>query len=285
MRFGAPLFDGWKSPEGWVRCMKAKGYSAAYCPVGLDASDGQIEEYRAAALENDILIAETGAWCNNPLHPNADVAEAGFAGLVRTMVLAEKIGARCCVNVAGSRGEQWDGHHRLNLTDQTFDAIVSYVNRLLDEVQPKITAFALEMMPWMYPTTAGEMLALIHAVGKPGFAAHVDLVNITCSPRLFYENADMTKECFQTLGTLVRSVHGKDIALADGLTVHLSEVRAGLGGFDYEALLTNMAACCPDAPLMLEHLPTEDEYDKAADYVRGVASRANIKLPLPEMSL
>lgn len=283
MRFGAPLYGTWDNPGEWIAKLKRKGYNAAYCPLQLDASDAQIQEYAAAARENDIVIAEVGAWLNNPLHPDKAAADAGYRGLVEALAFADRLGALCCVNVAGSCGQRWDGHHALNLTRGTFDRIAGYIERLLDEVQPRRTAFTLEMMPWMYPTTAEEMLGLIQAVGKPGFSAHVDLVNITCSPRLYYNNAAMTRECFATLGGLVRSVHAKDILLGEGLTVHLDEVRPGLGGFDYRALLSSVQAHCPDAPVMLEHLDTERDYDMAAAYVRGVADSIGIALPAPEV--
>ena len=277
MRFGAPIDGQWKGPEGWIQALRQKGYDAAYCPVGLDARDAEIEEYRLAARENNIVIAEVGAWNNNPLHPVKETADAGYRGLVKAMVLAEKIGAKCCVNVCGSRGDVWDGHHRLNLTQETFDLIVAYVGRLLDEVKPQRTAFSLEMMPWMFPTSADENLALIEAVGRPGFVAHVDLVNITCSPRLYYENSELIKESFRKLGSLIKSVHAKDILLRDGLTTHLDEVRPGLGGFDYRSLLTAVQETDSEIPVMLEHLPQASEYDLAAAYVRGIAKELGIR--------
>ncbi len=279
LRFGMPLPGSWKNPDEWLRLLAAKGCNAAYCPVGLGASDSEIVEYVDAARQHDIVIAEVGAWANNPLHPDPVMAEKGFAGLVKSLTLAEKIGARCCVNVAGSRSERWDGPHALNLTQETFDRIVAYIKRLLDEVSPVKTAFSLEMMPWMLPTTAREMLDLVEAVNHPGFAVHVDLVNITCNPRLYYENAAMTRECFRLLGGMVRSIHAKDILLADDLTVHLSEVRAGLGGFDHEVLLSSVMEHCPDAPVMLEHLPNEEEYDLAAGHIRSVARKLGIAMP------
>ncbi len=279
LRLGMPLYGSWKSPEEWLKLLAAKGCNAAYCPVGVDASDAEIMEYAAAARQHDIVIAEVGAWVHNPLHPDSVVAEHGFAGLVKALTLAEKIGARCCVNVAGSCSTRWDGPHALNLTRETFDRIVAYLRRLMAEVNPIKTAYSLEMMPWMFPTTAQEMLDLVVAVNHPGFAVHVDLVNITVNPRLYYENAAMTRECFRLLGGMVRSVHAKDILLAEDLTVHLSEVRAGLGGFDHAALLSSVMEHCPDAPVMLEHLPDEREYDLAAEHIRSVAKMLGIAMP------
>jgi hypothetical protein len=65
----------------------------------------------------------------------------------------------------------------------------------------------------------------------------------------------------------------------------LSEVRAGLGYFDYTALLSSVEQYCPEAPVMLEHLPDEKEYELAARYVREVASSGGIRLPEPECAL
>ena len=108
-------------------------------------------------------------------------------------------------------------------------------------------------------------------------------MNITSSPRLYYDNAAMAEEAFRLLGGQVKSVHAKDILLGEGLTVHLDEVRPGLGGFDYRALLSGVCQYCPDAPMMLEHLPDAGEYDQAADYVRGVAQTLGIPMPTPEV--
>jgi sugar phosphate isomerase/epimerase len=171
----------------------------------------------------------------------------------------------------------WDGPHPLNLTQETFERIVAYVHRLLDEVRPQRTAFSLEMMPWMFPTTAQENLNLIDAVGRPGFVAHVDLVNITCSPRQYFESGRMIADAFATLGPRIKSVHAKDIVLREQLTTHLDEVRPGLGGFDYRALLTAVQATDPGIPVMLEHLSSQQDYDLAAEYVRGVAAELGLR--------
>jgi hypothetical protein len=47
-------------------------------------------------------------------------------------------------------------------------------------------------------------------------------------------------------------------------------VRIGLGSIDYAVFLAEHARHAPDAPLMLEHLPGEAEYDAAGDRVRAV---------------
>ena len=65
---------------------------------------------------------------------------------------------------------------------------------------------------------------------------------------------------------LHQKLHGKDITLSGKLTVHLDEIRPGLGGLDYETYLTELNRLAADTPLMLEHMKRED-YAPAAEYV------------------
>ena len=45
--------------------------------------------------------------------------------------LADRIGARCCVNIVGSLGEKWDGPHPDNLSDDGFDLVVAMARAIL----------------------------------------------------------------------------------------------------------------------------------------------------------
>jgi len=49
LRLGGPTFEKYKDPEGWVQAVKKLGYSAAYCPVGAEASDDVVKAYTLAA--------------------------------------------------------------------------------------------------------------------------------------------------------------------------------------------------------------------------------------------
>ncbi len=35
IRLGGPVFGDFKDPQEWIQAVKAKGYSAAYCPVSI----------------------------------------------------------------------------------------------------------------------------------------------------------------------------------------------------------------------------------------------------------
>lgn len=274
VRLGGPVFEKYQDPVGWVAALKKLGYSAAYCPVGADASDDVVKAYEQAAREANIIIAEVGAW-SNPISPDEKTWKEAMEKCRRQLHLADRIGARCCVNIAGSRGEQWDGPSEKNFTDETFDLIVETTREIIDGVKPTRTYFTLETMPWAYPDSPDSYLRLFKAIDRKQFAVHLDPVNLVCSPQRYYGNGDLIRECFAKLGPYIKSCHGKDILLQVKLTTHLDEVRPGLGGLDYAAFLKELSKR-PDVPLMLEHLPNAEEYRLAAEYVRSVGKKAGV---------
>jgi len=276
MRLGAPVYGSWSDPADWVAAVRAKGYRAAYCPVGPEADDATVRAFARAAEEADLAIAEVGVW-NNLLAADAEERERNIAACIAKLDLAERIGARCCVNIAGTRSAVWDGPDPSNYDPETFDAIVETTRRIVDAVKPKRTFYTLEPMPWMLPDSPDSYLELLRAVDRPSFAVHLDPVNMVNSPPKFLCNAEFLRDCFSKLGPWVKSIHAKDMVLGTKLTVHLDEARPGLGGIDYKAFLT-CAAELGDVPFLLEHLPTEADYDAAASYVRSVAAEVGVEL-------
>jgi len=274
MRLGGPISSA-ESPDQWVRAVQAAGYRAAYCPVKVGTDSALVRAYEAAARAADIVIAEVGVW-NNPLNADLAARKQAIELCERSLALADEIGARCCVNIAGSCGSRWDGPHPANFTADTFDLIVRTVQNIIDAVRPKRTFYTLEPMPWAYPDSPDSYLDLIRAINRPQFAVHLDPVNMITSPRRYFANGAFLDECFTKLGPYIKSCHAKDILLGETLTVHLDEKRPGLGTLDYRTFI-RCANALQDMPFMLEHLPAE-EYPPAAANVRSVASELGIAL-------
>ena len=270
LRLGGPVFEPTNDdPEQWTKAVKALGYSAAYCPVGPDANDAKIQAYAKAAAEANIIIAEVGAW-SNPLSSNKTERQAALNKCRRSLSLADRIGARCCVNISGSRGEQWAGPSEKNLTSETFDMIVETTRSIIDEVKPTRSFFTLEAMPWAYPDSVDSYVRLLKAINRKQFAVHLDPTNLVCSPQRYYNNGPLIAECFRRLGPHIKSCHAKDVLLDTKALTHLSEVRIGLGRLDYTVFLKELSKL-RDIPLMLEHLPNAQEYRLAAQHLGSVA--------------
>lgn len=275
MRLGGPVFEKYADPDSWVLAVKRLGYNAAYCPVDFHASDEEIKDYRDAAKAANIVIAEVGTW-SNPLCSDESERKEALNKCKKGLEIASEIGAKCCVNISGSRGAKWDGPDAANFTDETFDMIVHVVRQIIDDVQPFGTFYTLETMPWMYPDSPETYLKLISAVDRKMFAAHFDPVNMICSPQRYFDNGSFIKDCFAKIGGYIKSCHAKDIILHDRLTVCLEEVRPGKGFLDYRVYLKELCKLDTDTPLMLEHLQEASDYQHAAAYIQSVAQQEGV---------
>ncbi|MFB3891333.1 MAG: sugar phosphate isomerase/epimerase family protein [Phycisphaerae bacterium] len=274
MRLGGPVFDKFDSSDAWAAAVKRQGYRAAYCPVKPGVDDGKVRAYADAAAKAGIVIAEVGAW-SNPLSPDDAQRRKALQHCKDSLALADRIGARCCVNIAGSRGEKWDGPSPLDLTAETFDMIVQTVREIIDAVRPTRTFYTLETMPWMYPDSPDSYVRLLDSIDRPAAAVHFDPVNLINCPERYFDAGAVIREFVARLGPRIRSCHAKDIILADRMTVHLDECRPGKGGLDYRVCLRELSRLDADLPLMLEHLSAE-EYPPAAAHIRAVAAELGI---------
>lgn len=277
MRLGGPVFAEFTGPDDWLAAVAAAGYRAVYCPARYGAEDDLADAYRKAAERAGLTIAEVGAWCN-PLSQDQAERQRSLEHCKQQLALADRVGARCCVNISGSRGEQWDGPDPRNFTDETFEMIVASVREIIDAVQPTRTYYTLETMPWMYPDSADSYLGLLRAVDRSRFGVHLDPVNLICSPQRYWGSAALLRECFAKLGPHIRSCHAKDVVMQNGFIAHIDEVRPGTGELDYRVYLRELSRLDDDVPLMLEHLPTPEAYAQAAAYIRGIAQQIGVSL-------
>ena len=277
MRFGGFIFKKWHSAEEWAQLAIEAGYSAVYFPVDHTADQRVIDGYRDAAKAADLVVCEIGVWKNTLSSDPRTRAEA-IDYAVHQLELADYVGANCCVNIAGSYSDQWDGPHPDNLTERGFEDIVRVTQDIIDRVHPTHTVYSLEPMPWMYPDTADSYVRLIRAIDRRGFGAHLDPVNVISSPQLYYNNGAVIREWFEKLGPSIRSCHAKDIRLSGRLTVHLDECRPGTGELDYRTYLECMSKLDDRVCLMLEHMTEEQDYVEATKYLKALARTMDIQL-------
>lgn len=274
IRLGGPIFLKSGDPRELAREHRRLGYSAAYCPPADLRNSAQIAEIQKAFAAENVVIAEVGAW-KNMLDPDPEARRANMAYVIERMALAEAVGARCCVDIAGSFSTKaWYGPDRRNLSREFFDATVENCRRIIDEIKPKRSRFTIEMMGWSIPDNPDSYLELIRAVDRPAFGVHLDVCNGINSPVKFYRSGEYIAECFRKLGPWIVSCHAKDLAWEVELNVHFREVVPGRGEVDYSAYLRELAKLPVGAPLMLEHLKTPEEYEEGKKYIQKVAAAA-----------
>jgi sugar phosphate isomerase/epimerase len=120
LRLGGQVFLEQKNPESWSIALKQAGFSATTCPINGDNDISELDDYLKAARDNNIIISEVGAW-SNPISTNEETRRNAITYCIKRLELAERIAAQCCVNIAGSRGEQWDGPDPENFSNDTYE--------------------------------------------------------------------------------------------------------------------------------------------------------------------
>ena len=264
-------------PAELAREHRRLGYSAAYCPEAKVGETDRIKAIREAFAKEDVVIAEVGAW-KNMLDPDATKRGENLSYVTERCALAEEVGARCCVDIAGSYNPTvWYGPDPKNLSHEFLEATVANCRHIIDAVKPKRTKFTIEMMGWNLPDGPDAYVELIKAVDRKAFGVHLDVCNGVNCPRRFYRNAAFIEECFAKLGPWIVSCHAKDLQWITELNVHFLEVVPGRGQIDYKAYLRELAKLPVDAPLMLEHLKTAEEYDEGRQYIRKVGESIGVR--------
>ncbi len=276
VRLGAPVFVDAADPEALARAHRELRYGAAYCPeVKLEDGD-RIRAIAEAFERQNVAIAEVGRWCNL-LDADSAKRKANLDNVINGLALAEAVGARCCVNIAGSfNPDVWYGPHPENLSQAFFDAAVENARAVIDAVKPKRAKFAYEMMGWSLPDSVDAYLKLMAAVDREGFAVHLDPCNLVNCPERFYSNAALLNDCFDRLGPHIVSCHAKDLAWEVEMNVHFREVRPGAGAMDYAVYLRRLAELPQQPPLMLEHLDNAEHYDEARRHLLALGAELGV---------
>lgn len=271
--YGVPVTSD--DPREIARAHRAFGYRAAYCPAVEIGDTARIKAITAAFAAEDVEIAEVAAW-RGVVKPDPAERKASRAFVAEKLAIADEVGARCAITYIGSLGADSDyGPHPDNLAQRGFDEFVEAAREIIDAVKPKRAKFTFEMMQWLYPDSPESYLALIKAIDRPAFAAHMDPVNLIVSPRLYYDTGALIRRCFELLGPWIISAHGKDLTLRGQLALHLDEVLPGQGGLDYDTYLRELDG--RGIPIMLEHLKPE-QYPAARDHLKAVGARLGIDI-------
>lgn len=211
-----------------------------------------------------MTVAEAGVW-RNVLSPDRKEREAALHYARNQLAFAEEHGIPCCVNVAGSRGQRWDGAYKDNYSQETYDLIVESVQDIIDSVQPKKACYSLEPMPWMLPDGPDEYLQMIQGIDRVQFKVHMDFVNMINSPRRFLFAHEFIEECLQKLdGNVISLIH---------------EAAPGKGSLDFRLVLKSIDRhLSKDMPVLLEHMNSFEEYAAAYDHVAQAAREAGVPI-------
>ncbi|MBR5712819.1 MAG: sugar phosphate isomerase/epimerase [Lachnospiraceae bacterium] len=267
MRLGtsSPLYH--RTPEEWAENQRNLGCGTVVFPVPGDAPEKTIIAYKEAADKAGLTVAEVGIW-RNALAADPEERRRNRDYCVEQLRLADYLGARCAVNVAGAFGPRWDGGYRENFSKNAWRETVAMVREIIDRANVKNTYFTLEPMPWMIPTGPKDYMRLLEEVDRDRFAVHMDIINMVNSADRYFHPEELVDECVELLGMSIRSCHIKDVHLSDNYTLRLEECGPGAGEFPLRYYAEKMHSLDPDMPVILEHLHTDEEYLRYMAYLK-----------------
>ena len=280
MLLGGTVCGNWNTPEEWGKLLAASRFKAVTAPFSCRTPAAEIDAYCDVVRRHGAVIAEVGVW-KNPFDPDPALAAENVAFAKGQLALADERDVPCCVNIVGTASPAgWDAADPGNFTQETYDRIIASIREIIDEVKPVRAFYCIEPMPWMIPDGPEVYLKLIRDVDRQQFAAHMDFVNMINCPRRYLGANDFIGECFRVLGPYIKSTHIKDSRMdLNRLTTVLEECSPGEGGLDFEAVLKIIDRYLPaDAPVLLEHMSTFEEYARAYDCVAESAARAGVAI-------
>ena len=261
MLLGGTVAGKFSGPEEWEQLLIRSCFKAVTAPFNMHTPRKETEAYLAACDRHGVMIAEIGVW-RNLFDPDPAAAAEAKAYAEGQLALADELGIPCCVNIAGTDSAAgWDAADPSNFTDGTYERIIRSVREIIDRVAPRHAFYCLEPMPWMIPDSPEVYLQLIRDVDRPQFAAHMDFVNMINCPRRYLAPEKFVEECFGELAPFIKSTHIKDSRMhPTNLTTILEEKLPA------------------DAPVLLEHMTTFEEYDKAYHYLAETAAKNGISI-------
>ncbi len=278
MLLGGTVSGSFRTPEEWEKLLAASHFRAVTAPFTCHSSREEIAGYCDAARRQGAVIAEAGVW-KNLFDPDPAAAAKALEFAKGQLALADEWDIPCCVNIVGTQSEAgWDAADPSNFTTETYDRIVACIRDIIDSVKPRRAFYCIEPMPWMVPDSPEAYLQLIRDVDRAQFGAHMDFVNMINCPRRFLDAEGFIEECFRLLAPYIKSTHLKDSRLhPTRLTTILEECNPGEGGLNFVNVLKIIHRWLPaDAPVLLEHMQTFEEYEKAYLYVSEQAGRAGV---------
>lgn len=276
MRLGGTLCCN--DPSVWEDKLIESRFRAITAPFTCESPRDEIMKYLDICEKHDVLIAEVGVW-RNPFDASQGQANLDYA--MGQLALADELGIPCCVNIVGTTSPLgWDAADRDNFTDETYGRVVDSIRAIIDGVKPRTAYYCIEPMPWMIPDSPDVYLRLIRDVDRKQFAAHMDFVNMINCPRRYLDAPGFVEECFAKLAPYIKSTHLKDSRMdMRRLTTVLEECAPGEGGLDFVSILRVIDKHMPkDAPVLLEHMSTFDEYRAAYQYVENAARQAGVTI-------
>lgn len=243
------------------------------------ASDQEIARVAGLYEEFGFPMAQSVGNYGNGLCSDDDAERSSAISFVHEMIkFSAKLGCPNTYFRPGSMNKSgaWLPHPD-NRNADVFDRLIDSGKQICQVAESEGVEIAIEggiVCPVYSPQRVRD---LIDAVGSPVLKLNMDPVNFIGSIEDIYGNTELLNEFYELLPDRILGAHAKDITLIESLLPKFEESIIGQpeSMLDQATFLNGMQRVCPDAHILIEHLP-DDKVPLAAEGLKREAQRAGI---------
>jgi sugar phosphate isomerase/epimerase len=271
------------SLTGQVKNIRDKGFTA--CESGiprykdspwLKITESELRELKAALKKYDVDFYGLHTTGSN-IQANLEEREKCIRYTIKGAEAAEHLGLRNLTTHIGSVDSTPYYVHPDNWTMDTWKLGMDVFRRILRETSGMKVCLGIEATNMTIMNNPRAHLRMIEELGDPRVKVCLDPVNMT-NLQWYHRNTELIEECFDLLSDHIIYAHAKDNYIEKKMSLYLTEVAPGRGVIDYEIYLVRLSRLETPCPLMLEHLPNDEEYAFAKKYLEDTAKKVGVKM-------
>lgn len=210
--------------------------------------------------------------------PDLQAREKVSARIHRGAEICQQLGGTTYLLRPGSRnpGGSWTPH-RANHTAEAMDLLIDTLRSIKTRLEDLGVIAVMETHCISILNTPETCRRLVEEVSSPNLLLVMDAINHFESLRQVYNSTEHFAHIFDHMGKLGPVCHIKDIAVDNGLVVHLSETIPGEGELDLHTMLQRFHGAFPNGYGLIEHLSV-DQIPLAATNVIRIAGEAKVPI-------
>ena len=222
-------------------------------------SDQDIKKIKDIFNKNSLIIGQTnGRYGGDLVNPDQTIRGNCIKFVQDMCELTSKLEAPNTYLRPGSINTNgpWLPHPE-NHTDKVFDRLINSTKEIITVAENEGVMLSLEggyVSPIFSAKRAKEF---IDAVGSKNLGFNQDPVNFISSIEQAYNTREFLEEFFTLLGKHTLGAHLKDFTIIDTLLLRFEEEYIGSGMMDQAYFLKRMNEICPDAHILVEHIPRD----------------------------
>jgi sugar phosphate isomerase/epimerase len=251
-------------------------------PLWINALANQAPEAAIAPIRNaGMEVCQIGAFGYNPLSPNRDVQAQQERLVEEAILLVGRIGCPHVVINSGNRDVSgFLRGHADNFTDQALDEVAKALEKPLALAEEHGAKVVIEPMIHCMVSTPERFLSLKQRLKSEALRVNLDICNFLTLADMYNPIPAIERICGDLAGHY-DLVHCKDLAVTEGVHIHIDETPLGTGMMDWAAALAFIARDLPmDGWFIYEHVKAAGDARRGAALLRQICAGASITLGL-----